>query len=134
VRGTHRLSVDAAPAAAAAGKRAVQDMLFPAQLTFSPLAAGGTPAAWLAAHPGTVSGLAAPLPPNVHLLTTQAQSPSTLLLRLAHLFEAGEDAALSQPVSVSLTNLFATRTLSGCVETTTPGVAPLSTVRPPSAK
>ena len=126
VRGVHRLSVDAAAAAAPAGKQVVQDMMFPPQLTFSPLA--GTPAAWLAAHPGVVSGLAAPLPANVHLLTTQALSPSLLLLRLAHLFEAGEDAVLSAPVTLNLSTLFAKRTLAGCQEMTTPGVVPVASV------
>ena len=33
---------------------------------------------------------------------------NTILLRLAHQFGVGEDAQLSQPVSVSLTNLFST--------------------------
>jgi glycerol-3-phosphate dehydrogenase (NAD(P)+) len=68
----------------------VQALLFPPQLSFA-RASGGAPA------PAPVSVLAAPLPPSIHLLTVHAHSPTALLLRLAHLFEAGEDAALSAP-------------------------------------
>lgn len=128
VRGLHRLSIDAAASAPAAGKAALQALMFPPQLTFSPLAAGSTPAAWLAAHNGSFSGLAAALPPNVHLLTVAAQSPSTLLLRLAHLFEVGEDPSLSLPATVGLTSLFAGTQLAACVELTTPASQPLSAV------
>jgi hypothetical protein len=130
VRGVHRVSLQPPAAAAAAGKAAVQDLLFPAQLTFSPLAAGASPAAWLAAHAGSFSGLAAPLPRNVHLLTLHAQSPASVLVRLAHLFEAGEDAALSAPASVDLSALLAPAfsPLAACAERTTPGARALAGV------
>ena len=122
VRGVHRLSLDAPAAAAAAGKAAVQEMLYPLQLAF----AAGAPAP--AAGKGAFSGLAAPLPPALHLLTAHARGPKELLLRLAHLFEAGEDAALSAPVTLGLSGLFAGTTLSGCVEMTTPGIKPVAAV------
>ena len=128
VRATHRLSLEPAAAAPAAGKRSVQAAMFPPQLSFSPLAAGASPAAWLVAHKGTWSGVTAPLPDNVHLLTTHAHSPTEVLIRLAHLFEVGEDATLSLPATINLTTLFSNITLAGCYETTTPGLQPLSTV------
>jgi hypothetical protein len=129
VRGLHRLSLQAAAGSAAAGKRALQDMTFRPLLGLSALPAGSGAAAWAQAHATSSSGLAAPLPANVHLLTTHALSSSTLLLRLAHLFEAGEDAALSQPATVSLSGLFANRTLSACTELTLPGSQPLANVQ-----
>lgn len=47
------------------------------------------------------------LPPSVHLLTLQQLTRSSLLVRLAHVYEAGEGAAanLSQPVVVDLGRL-----------------------------
>ena len=130
MRGVHRVALHPPTAAAAAGKAAVQDMLLPAQLTFSALPAGATAATWLAAHAGSFSGLAAPLPRNVHLVTLQAHSPKAVLVRLAHLFEAGEDAALSASVSVDLSAILApgVAPLAGCVERTTPGARELSSV------
>jgi alpha-mannosidase len=52
------------------------------------------------------------------------------LVRLAHLYEAGEDAALSAPASVDLATLFAPRAVAAAVEMTLPGAAPLAGVRP----
>jgi hypothetical protein len=59
---------------------------------FAPLGSLSPPQ-WLAAHAGTRSLLAAPLPPNVHLATARQNAPGELLLRLAHTYDAGEDAA-----------------------------------------
>jgi len=58
------------------------------------------------------------LPANVELITMQVMTsqPGSTLIRLAHLFGVGEDAALSQPVDVSLTALFAGMTVSNVVE------------------
>ena len=108
IRGVHRLALDAPGAAAANGKEGVQAMLFPPQLSYAAVPRAMTG--------GVFSGLAAPLPPAIHLLTVHAHSPSTLLLRLAHLYEVGEDAVLSAPVTVALSNLFAGSTLSACEE------------------
>lgn len=127
VRGTHRLSIDPPASAAANGKAAVQALMFRPYITFSPLGAT-SPATWAATYKATFTGLAAPLPANVHLLTAHAQSPSQVLVRLAHLFEPGEDATLSQPATVSLTGLFQGQTLANCVELTTVGSRPLASV------
>jgi hypothetical protein len=54
------------------------------------------------------SALSKALPSNVQLITlaTLATSPPTLLLRLAHQFGVGEDAEMSEPVSVDIALLF----------------------------
>ena len=96
-------------------------------MRFSPLG-GASPAAWAAAHRCSFSGLAAPLPPNVHLATVFAQGPHTILLRLAHVFDAGEDAALSAPVTVDLATLLAGKTITAATEMTLPGAQPLAEV------
>jgi hypothetical protein len=129
VRCVHRLSLDVAASAPRVGKRAVQELMFKPQVLLSPLAAGTTPQAWARAHRANFSGLTAPLPANLHLVTTHALGPQTVLVRLAHLFQAGEDAELSAPATVALTTLFAATQLSGCVETTVPGSQPLAAVR-----
>ncbi|KAL4240457.1 mannose metabolic process [Mactra antiquata] len=62
----------------------------------------------------TWSGLTAPLPPNVHLLTLEqwkgpAVTPSTsqpYLIRLEHIYEKDEDPELSKPVTVSIQDMF----------------------------
>jgi hypothetical protein len=128
IRGVHRVSLDTAAAAPANGKAAVQAITFRAQAAFSPLPQGTSPAAWLPKIRASFSGLAAPLPPNLHLLTTHAQGPHELLLRLAHLFEVNEDPVLSRPATVGLTSLFANTSLTSCVEYTTPGARPVASV------
>ena len=76
-----------------------------------------------------ISGLAAALPDNLHLLTVHAWGPASVLVRLAHLFEKGEDPVLSLPTTVSLSTLFSGARLSGCVEMTVPASQPLAAVR-----
>ena len=65
-----------------------------------------SPAQWLARYTGTASLLSEPLPPAMHLTTVHALGPKTLLLRLAHLFDAGEDVSLSANVPIGLAGLF----------------------------
>ena len=62
------------------------------------------------------SALANQLPPNVHLLTFQYLNKSTLLIRLEHQFEKGEDALLSQPVTLDLGTLFSAFKISTITE------------------
>jgi hypothetical protein len=60
------------------------------------------------------------LPPNIHLLTTQDNGyygeAGTMIFRLSHSFEAGEDPVLSLPVTVDLRNLFSSLVLTSCTE------------------
>ena len=53
------------------------------------------------------SGLRAPLPLNVHLLTLRPTAPGQLLLRLSHQFGIDEDPSLSGLAAVDLATLFA---------------------------
>jgi hypothetical protein len=132
VRATHVLSLEAAPAAAALARRAAAAALQWAPTLLLAGLGGATPAAWAAAHVCTFSGLAAPLPANVHLLTAHALGVSALLLRLAHAFEAGEGgAAASADASVDLAGIFAPPlALGACTEMTVTGSQPLADVRP----
>jgi lysosomal alpha-mannosidase len=42
------------------------------------------------------------LPPNVNVLTIEARTESTMLLRLEHMYAVDEDASLSEPVILNL--------------------------------
>ncbi|CAI9276447.1 unnamed protein product [Lactuca saligna] len=57
------------------------------------------------------------LPPNVALITLQELEDGSVLIRLAHLYEAGEDVALSTLVKVELKKLFAAKTIKMIQET-----------------
>ena len=132
VRGRHWLAVAPAPAAAHAYK-ALQQRALALPYALSAFAAfSGAPTDWLRAHPGSLSLLAAPLPPNVHLATVQRLGPRALLLRLAHLYEAGEDAVGSANATLALASLFnpAALTVLAAVEMTLPGAQPLADVPP----
>ena len=131
VKGVHRLAVNPRGAAAAWRRAAAQDVaLFRPLAAFAPLPPGATPASWLAAgHRGNWSGVTAALPPNVHLLTVAPAAGGATLVRLAHMFGVGEDAALSANATVALGGLFtALPAFGGCAETTLPGTQPLGSV------
>ena len=122
IRTTHLVSLEASPAAAARARRAaVADQAWRPLVRAVPLGALSPPQ-WAASFRASFSALTAELPPQLHLLTAHAWSPSRLLLRISHSFEAGEDAGgLSAPASVDLTSIFAPAsnvTLSACEETT----------------
>ncbi|PIA57396.1 hypothetical protein AQUCO_00600257v1 [Aquilegia coerulea] len=57
------------------------------------------------------------LPPNVALMTLQELEDGNVLLRLAHLYEAGEDAEFSALAKVELKKMFVKRTISRVTET-----------------
>ncbi|KAK1423560.1 hypothetical protein QVD17_18864 [Tagetes erecta] len=57
------------------------------------------------------------LPPNVALITLQELEDGSVLLRLAHLYEAGEDVDLSKLVKVELKKVFAHKTIKKIKET-----------------
>jgi lysosomal alpha-mannosidase len=132
IRTTQRLLVGASPAAAAVARRAaLGDSLCRPQLPCAPIA---SPAAWRAAARATnFSGLRAPLPGSLHLLTAHAWGPAQLLLRVAHSFEAGEGGAASGDAQVGLGALFSDASgvaLGACVERTVGGAQDLAAVRP----
>ncbi|KAI7740064.1 hypothetical protein M8C21_022126 [Ambrosia artemisiifolia] len=57
------------------------------------------------------------LPPNVALITLQELEDGSMLLRLAHLYEAGEDVDYSTLVKVELKKMFASRKIKSIKET-----------------
>ncbi|KAF9622793.1 hypothetical protein IFM89_034028 [Coptis chinensis] len=57
------------------------------------------------------------LPPNVALITLEELDDGSVLLRLAHLYEAGEDAEFSAMAKVELKKMFARSTISEVNET-----------------
>lgn len=150
-RGRHWL-LAAPPASAPAAYKAlhVRSLSLPSTvLAYAPLGAL-TPAQWLASYTPRATVLTAPLPPNVHLTTLHVQNEvgdvrgrqapgvsagprrlapphqTTLLLRLSHMFDAGEDPVLSGPVTVELTTLLRPLVISSAVDMTLPGTLPLA--------
>jgi len=93
-----------------------------------------SPQQWLAAHTASRSLLSVPLPANLHLTTVHSMSDSSLLLRLAHTYDAGEDAAGSANSTVGLAAFFSGRTVTDATDMTLPGAQPLADVRPVTYK
>ena len=130
VRGFHFVQI--APVAVASERlRALAGhALFHEHLQFATNKAA-SPAAYIAANKVTYSMLAAPLPPNLHVVTLHVQSPTMALVRVAHMFAAGE-GALSAPASVDLATVFAAFKIVSAEEMILPGTialtsAPVST-------
>ncbi|RDY13085.1 hypothetical protein CR513_02040, partial [Mucuna pruriens] len=73
---------------------------------------------WKAFHvtKGTVIDPNYSLPLNVALITLEELDDGTVLLRLAHLYEPGEDAQLSTLTKVELKKMFATKTIKQLIE------------------
>ncbi|XP_028550522.1 alpha-mannosidase At3g26720 isoform X2 [Dendrobium catenatum] len=57
------------------------------------------------------------LPENVAMITLQTLNDGSVLLRLAHLYEVGEDKDLSKMATVDLRKLFPVKTISKIIET-----------------
>ena len=128
IRGRHWLLAAPAAAAPRASKAMAQRALAAPTTATTFAGLDLAPDRWLAAYRGRASLLAAPLPPNLALATVHALNSSAWLVRLAHLYEAGEDAALSAPATVQLASLFAPRAVAAAVEMTLPGAMPLADV------
>ncbi|XP_017769969.1 PREDICTED: lysosomal alpha-mannosidase-like [Nicrophorus vespilloides] len=64
------------------------------------------------------SGLRRSLPPNVQILTLEPADDRSILLRLEHVFEEGEDDVLSKPVAVDIADLFTLFNIESIRETT----------------
>ena len=134
VRGRHWLLVAPRAAAPRAYKAAhVRAMSAPASPALALAGLGQlSPAQWRAAFTARAALLAAPLPPSLHLLTAHALGGGALLLRLAHVFDAGEDAELSRPVAVDLAPLLAGAglTIVAAADATMSGALALADVAP----
>jgi hypothetical protein len=129
IRGTHLLVAAPAAAAPAAYKRLqLESLSRPTAVKLFAGMATLSPPQWLASYTPSASILAAPLPASIHLTTVHVYNATNVLLRLTHVFEAGEDAALSADVTLSLATLFAGKTVTAATEMTMPGSQPLARV------
>ena len=135
VRGKHFVVLDGA-AAVRETRRTLSE-----RLNNKPVLAfgRGTVAIGAAAQPRSL--IAAALPPNVKLLTLKNMPVEDghnggMLLRLAHLYEAGESDNLSLPATVSLARVFAAATfkLVAAEEWTLTANQPLATLQAARAK
>ncbi|KAK9120231.1 hypothetical protein Scep_018324 [Stephania cephalantha] len=91
-----------------------QEIYSPFLLAFAEETSGS----WAKSHVASFSGIAPSysLPDNVALITLQELEDGQVLLRLAHLFEVGEDKDLSAMASVELRKLFPTKKISKVTE------------------
>ena len=71
---------------------------------------------YMSAYNTIHSSISRELPPNIHLLTLQYLTDNSLLFRLEHQFEEGEDSNLSKPVTVDLDGLFTPFTIDAVTE------------------
>ena len=124
VRGRHLLVFDEVQKARALRRRLAEEIQQPPALAFAPL---GTPF-----QRPSQTILAEPLPPNVKLVTLTSNYADAhdgqWLLRLAHIYEAGETTLddLAQPVTIDLSRYFRAPGLviTSAVETTLTANAP----------
>nr|XP_058950817.1 lysosomal alpha-mannosidase-like isoform X1 [Pocillopora verrucosa] len=70
---------------------------------------------WTSQYNALHNGLTRELPANVHLLTLETMK-DLALIRVEHQFEGGEDPKLSQPVNISLAELFTDFTVESMTE------------------
>jgi hypothetical protein len=124
IRAMHRLSIDSLATAGATRRQMASDLLFRPLLVFAPTPS--TPLSWTKSFKASATGLSTTLPPNVHILTAHAQAPGVLLLRVAHMFEVGEDAILSKSVTVSLASLFSGFVIDSATEMSLTNNLPLA--------
>ncbi|PSN50451.1 Lysosomal alpha-mannosidase [Blattella germanica] len=94
-----------------------QELMLSPWIFFTP-ADNITFAQWTAKHKMEFSGLTTKLPRNVQILTLEPWKERTFLLRLEHIYERNEDAVLSKPVQVKLSNLFVPFSIVSARETT----------------
>lgn len=114
IRGSHKLSIDSASLAASAKVAMQQNALFPTTVSFAPFS--GTPQTWVQQYTAKFSGLVGTLPSNIHLLTAHSQNATTVLIRLAHLFEIDDSSPNNGNVTVSLGPLFSGFAITAATE------------------
>ena len=102
VRGRHWIVFDTVDAVHEQRRQLTELLQFPATLTF----ADGK----LSTEQPSYSAVAKQLPANVKLMTVTSNyadiSGGDVMIRLAHLYSIGEHKTLSQPATVSLTDIF----------------------------
>ena len=128
VRGKHWLVVAPVATAARAAKALSQQALSAPTTVRGIAGLDLDPLRWLSDYRGRASLLQASLPENVHLATVHVLNVTSWLVRLAHLYEVGEDAILSLQARVDLATLFTSCTVVGAVDMTLPGAQRLADV------
>lgn len=130
-RGSTWIMLDNKLKKASAGHVAALDSAMPLQLLTAPLDA--SPSAWLAA-PGRASvyfGLAGgAVAQQLSVMTTQSLGAGKLLVRVQHVYEAGEDDVFSANATIALAELFPMLRIASAVETSIAGVQALADIRP----
>jgi len=128
IRGVHRIVFDS-PVQANATRRQVADALH-----FAPEPFFHKHSADAAASPLKIkhmpSMIASKLPPSIRLLSIvdnyeETLGANTLLIRLQHIYSVDEHSDLSQPVTVELRELIASRQVLSAYETTLTGNMPV---------
>jgi len=72
------------------------------------------------------TGLIGAFPPQLHLLTVHSWGPKTLLMRVSHSYEVGDDVVLSRNATVALQGLLTGVTIASVTEMTLPASQPLA--------
>jgi alpha-mannosidase len=125
MRGVHWLVFDKIDAAHETRRKLAEAINFPATVSIAPGASKVS---------GISTALGEDLPENIKLVTLTnnyaGHNDGKLLLRLSHLYEAGEHPTLAQPVTVDLSKVFSKAGLkiTGATETTLTGNRPLSSL------
>lgn len=125
MRGRHWLVFDTVEKAHLTRRLATENLQYPATLAFN-ADTKKTPL-----HP-SFTGIEAPLPPNVKLMTMTSNYAELfeggLMLRLAHLFSVDEHPVWSKPANVSLAKVFAKTgfKITSVLEMSLTGNAPLA--------
>ncbi|KAM0950051.1 putative alpha-mannosidase [Dioscorea sansibarensis] len=114
-RGNYYLGINQSGNGSQWRRTAGQEIHSPLLLAFSLQSEGD----WKSSHilKGTQMDPGYSLPPNVALITLEDLNDGTLLLRLAHLYEAGEDIQYSKLAKVELKKMFANKTIRSLTET-----------------
>ncbi|EEF24649.1 lysosomal alpha-mannosidase, putative, partial [Ricinus communis] len=113
VRGNYYLSINQLGAGSAWRRTVGQEVYSPLLLAFT----HEKEEKWRASYStkGTAMDPAYSLPLNVAMITLQELNDGSVLLRLAHLYEEGEDAKYSALAKVELKKMFSEKTVRICI-------------------
>lgn len=117
IRGSYYVNVHKLGAGSRWRRTAGQEIYSPLLLAFTH---ENSEEEWKASHltkAGTMMHQDYTLPPNIALITLQELSDGTAILRLAHLYEGGEDQEYSKLAKVELKKMFSGKTIKTIKET-----------------
>jgi hypothetical protein len=107
ISGKHRLLLSSLSDGMREVRALMDELYLPLQPLYGPLSPAAAATADITQLSAAAAVIGMELPANVHLATLEASGDHELLVRLAHQFAVGEDAELSQSVSVDLFALLA---------------------------